>query len=261
VFASPEVNRGGATALTMGGDGSETSIATGRCSVCGASGPFDQSDRPVREGFACRQCGASLRYRWQAQAVVDELGAAETSLTELAASGGFDNLHVYEPGIIGPFRRLLGGRHGYVNSFFTEGVRPGDLRDGVRCEDLQALTFADARFDLVISSDIFEHVRDPWMGFAEVHRVLRPGGSHIFTVPLTWPFRGTTTMRVDSSSGHDVHLVPPQYHGSPTDPRGSLVYTDFGLDLPDLLRRIGFTVTVHHGYRNVVTFVAKRPPG
>jgi hypothetical protein len=102
-------------------------------------------------------------------------------------------------------------------------------------------------------------VRDPLAGFAEVHRVLRPGGSHVFTVPLAWPLPGTSTKRVDTSTEEDVHLLPPRYHGSPHDPQGSLVYTDFGMDLPEVLRGVGFATVVHHGYRNAVTFVATRP--
>jgi SAM-dependent methyltransferase len=234
-------------------------VGTGTCAVCGHTGPFERSTGPTREGFRCRGCRASLRFRCQARTLVSVLGGDGTSLRELAEGGGLADLDVYEPGVIGPFRRLLRDRSRYVQSYPWPGVAPGESRDGVRCEDLQALTFPDRSFDLVISSDIFEHVRDPLAGFAEVHRVLRPGGSHVFTVPLAWPLGGSSTRRVDTSTGEDLHLLPPRYHGSPHDPQGSLVYTDFGMDLPEVLRGIGSTTVVHHGYRNAVTFVATRP--
>ncbi len=99
------------------------------------------------------------------------------------------------------------------------------------------------------------------LAFAEVLRVLRPGGHHIFTVPLRWPLPGTTGSRVDYSGSDDVFLVPPEYHGSPHDPRGSLVYTDFGMDLPEKLRELGFETATHHGYKQAVTFVSRRPSG
>jgi SAM-dependent methyltransferase len=139
-------------------------------------------------------------------------------------------------------------------------VLPGKERDGIRCEDLRDLTFQDDAFDLVISSDIFEHVRDPMRAFAEVFRVLRPGGFHIFSVPLRWPFPPRTKARVDWSGPEDVFLCPPTYHGSPTDPEGSLVYTDFGMDLPEELRGVGFVTQVHHGHRQAVTFVSRKAP-
>jgi SAM-dependent methyltransferase len=148
---------------------------------------------------------------------------------------------------------------GYVSSCYWPDVTPGEVHDGTRCEDLRSLTFSDDSLDLVITSDIFEHVRTPMVAFAELFRVLRPGGFHIFTVPLRWPLPSTTRSRVDSSGPDDVFLLPPVYHQSPVDANGSLVYTDFGMNLPDELRELGFETDTHLGYRNAVTFVSRKP--
>ena len=51
-------------------------------------------------------------------------------------------------------------------------------------EDVMALSYADASFDLVLTSDTLEHVEDPMKGMEEIRRVLRPGGRHVFTVPI-----------------------------------------------------------------------------
>ena len=40
------------------------------------------------------------------------------------------------------------------------------------------------RFDLVLTSETLEHVPDPRLALRETLRVLRPGGRHVFTVPL-----------------------------------------------------------------------------
>lgn len=37
--------------------------------------------------------------------------------------------------------------------------------------------------DLVIATDVIEHVDEDQLGLAEIHRVLRPGGTVLFTVP------------------------------------------------------------------------------
>ena len=214
---------------------------------------------PTLESHECGACRASLRYRVQARTICRALNHPSAVLAELVEEPGVRSLAVYEPGIIGPLRGVLGRIPGYVNSYFWPGLAPGEEQDGVRCEDLRALSFADGSFDLVVSSDIFEHVRDPIPGFAEILRVLRPGGMHVFTVPIAWPLPGTTRARVDWSGPEDVMLMPAEYHGSPTDPRGSLVYTDFGMDLPEDLRAIGFETVAHHGYRNAITFVSTRP--
>jgi SAM-dependent methyltransferase len=234
-------------------------LDAGRCSVCGHTGEYARRDAPLREHHACSGCGASLRYRLQASAISTTYGRPDGTLTELVAEPSFGDIAIYEPGIVGPFRALLRELPGYVNSYYWPDVAPGEKRDGVRCEDVRDLTFSDDSFDLVITSDIFEHVRGPMPAFAEIFRVLRPGAYHIFTVPLRWPLPSTTESRVDFSGSEDVFLAPPVYHGSPTDPNGSLVYTDFGMDLPEELRRIGFETVVHHGYEHAITFASRKP--
>ena len=133
-------------------------------------------------------------------------------------------------------------------------------------QDLQNLTFPSASFDLVISSETMEHVRRPWQAFSEVHRVLKPGGFYVFTVP----FRGNrlTRPRVDTAGSEDVLLLERIYHQDPYRPEDSLVYTDFGVDLPELLRPIGFDTElipvlnmqcdIHDDLRPVNVFVSRK---
>jgi hypothetical protein len=83
-----------------------------------------------------------------------------------------------------------------------------------------------------------EHVRKPWAGFTEIHRVLKPGGMHFFTVPYREDT--VTTARVETSDPENRYLKPRVYHQDPYRREDSLVYTDFGRDLIDLLKPIGF---------------------
>src|SRR5258705_401338 len=58
--------------------------------------------------------------------------------------------------------------------------------------DACALPFADATFDLVISSECIEHTLDPRGALREIHRVTRPGGRLLVTVPnQAWHFSAT----------------------------------------------------------------------
>lgn len=50
--------------------------------------------------------------------------------------------------------------------------------------EITALSFADATFDLVTAFDVIEHVEDDRQVFAELTRVLKPGGLLLFSVPL-----------------------------------------------------------------------------
>jgi SAM-dependent methyltransferase len=62
--------------------------------------------------------------------------------------------------------------------------------------DARSLPFSDASFDLVLSSDAWEHITEDDEVAAESHRVLRPGGRLLVMVPAG----------MDLWSGHDVAL-------------------------------------------------------
>lgn len=152
------------------------------------------------------------------------------------------SLRMYEPSSHGPLSEVLQARcSDMIVSDWWKDTDPGGLKEGVRCEDLQALTFRDATFDVVITQDVLEHVPDPALAFAEIARVLRPGGLHIFTVPDV-PSR-PTRRRARSVDGTIVHELPPEYHSDPIDEIGTLVFTDFGWDVPMLADASGLTAT------------------
>ena len=216
----------------------------GTCNICGHDQVFVRRNASLREGYRCGSCKASLRYRGQADAIIRTYarhGAA--TIAALVHEPEFAALSFWEPGVLGPFREHFATMPSYVMSDYWPDVAPGDSRDGVRCEDLMSLTFADSSYDLVVTSDIFEHVRHPFEGFAEVHRVLRQGGRHIFSIPVQEPWRATTTERVDTSGAHDVNILEPRYHLGPGNSQ-HIVYNDFGRDLVDGLSDAGFDTEV-----------------
>jgi SAM-dependent methyltransferase len=46
----------------------------------------------------------------------------------------------------------------------------------------------DASFDVVLSGQVIEHVREPWRWVNEAARVCRPGGVVITVNPVSWPY-------------------------------------------------------------------------
>jgi SAM-dependent methyltransferase len=79
------------------------------------------------------------------------------------------------------------------------GLRPEYREDVVNLEIVaypttdvvgasEHLPFADESFDLVISSAVLEHVRDPFRSANELMRVLKPGGKIFAAVPFLQPY-------------------------------------------------------------------------
>lgn len=76
--------------------------------------------------------------------------------------------------------------------WIAEGVEPHQgfatfarehYRANIHATLLEEAPLADASFDLVTSSHVFEHLRTPDAAFARVHRLLKPGGIFHINVP------------------------------------------------------------------------------
>jgi SAM-dependent methyltransferase len=204
-------------------------------------------------GFRCPACGPSLLLR---------LGEDETQVRCLRCRGtpvhlalvdalavhvgDLARLDAYELSSGGALLRHLRRRcRSVAASELLDGVPRGEVRDGVRCEDVQRLSFDDASFDLCTSTEVFEHVPDDIAGFRELHRVLRPGGRLVLTVPLGGAERTVERARV--VDGKVEHLLPPAYHGDRlTGAASVLVYRDYGRDILERLRACGFADAFLH---------------
>lgn len=196
-----------------------------RCPLCGPS-VIVKLDRD-QLGTRCVRCGAS-------PIAMGIVCVIRERVPDLARS------HVYEASSRGPLFEFLSREAGaLVCSELFDDVPHGEEQDGVRCEDLQALTIPDNGFDLCTSTEVFEHLPDDRRGFEEIHRVLRPGGSLIFTVPLF--DTDETVERAVVEGGTLRHLMPPMYHDDVIRGRGRvLVHRDYGREIVDRLLAAGF---------------------
>ena len=89
----------------------------------------------------------------------------------------------------------LGGHKMRKRGFFDIGgfgvqVTYANLTRG-RCPDVQAdaarLPLCACSIDVVICSELLEHVASPQMVLSEVHRILKPGGRVLMTAPFLYP--------------------------------------------------------------------------
>ena len=222
-----------------------------KCPVCGSFGfakGFDAKPMNLRETGRCSNCDATNRQRQEAyvvrQAFATITGSKKPSLNEVAALNGFV---IYNTEAEGPVHRRLAAMEGYLCSeYFGDDYKSGDVVDGVMHQDLMALSFPDRSIDMVMSSDVFEHVPDPYRAHEEVWRVLRPGGRHVFTVPFHQHLLLDDKRAYLDENGQVVHLEEPIYHGDPVRPtEGALVYTIFSLEMLIKLGRLGFDTNLY----------------
>lgn len=167
-------------------------------------------------------------------------------LAELAPD--WRNLAIHESsGCSVSSNRLRAQCPGYVATQFDPATPWGGLHPhGYRSEDLEAQTFADASFDIVVTQDVFEHLFAPDRAIAEIARTLKPGGFHICTVPIVRKAAPSVRRARRRRDGSVEHLAEPEYHGNPMDPDGALVTVDWGYDIADYLDRAsGLSTTIH----------------
>ncbi len=153
------------------------------------------------------------------------------------------------------------------SEYFGAAYRPGELVGGVRHENLEALSFPSQSFDLVLSSDVLEHMPQPYVAHAEIFRVLRPGGCHLFTVPCNL-MMAHDDVRASLKDGEVVYHAEKLFHGDPVRPdEGILVWTIFGRQMLARMTTLGFSITAwllhapENGIvgDNAIVFEARKP--
>jgi ubiquinone/menaquinone biosynthesis C-methylase UbiE len=128
---------------------------------------------------------------------------------------------------------------------FSEYFGPpasGKYVNGVRNEDVQDLSFGDNSFDLVSSTEVFEHVPDYIAGFSEVFRVLKSDGWFVFTVPY-FDDKATKAICRLTEDGKMLWLGPEEYHDSQVNGVGKapVFWHHSKFQLLDDLLSVGFS--------------------
>lgn len=152
-----------------------------------------------REGHFCAHCGMSRRVRmilWSIRRLFPDL--RPTQILHLNQINGLS-------GVLKESRDL-------VETCYDSSRPIGVECQGFINQDMQQLQFEDARFDLVVHSETLEHLHQYDRALAECHRVLKPGGIQIYSVPLIKRRLTRRRSRLDAG-GNAVNSLPPSYHG------------------------------------------------
>jgi SAM-dependent methyltransferase len=142
------------------------------CNICGTNNCLFARDIS-RESGACRACGCIMRFRSLVAALTQRLFGQIEVLDNIQPRNDIRGIGMSDHSFYGD---RLEKKFNYTNTFFHTAplldiTSPSDHWMGVN--------------DFVISSDVFEHVAPPVQrAFDNLHRLLKPGGAAIFSVPF-----------------------------------------------------------------------------
>jgi SAM-dependent methyltransferase len=134
----------------------------------------------------------------------------------------------------------------FATQYYPKEI-PGIEINGFRNENLEKMTFSDESFDIIISQDVLEHIYNPEIAFKEIARTLKPGGAHIFSVPLINKHNKSEIWARLGNNDELVFVNNPEYHGNPIDPKGSPVTMHWGFDIVDYIKKSSqLETTIEH---------------
>lgn len=202
-------------------------VYRGECNICGSRKGFcfTTANHP-REGYHCLACSSSARDRQLIKTLGLTLG-----LNGPLESWPAQDLTLMETSGYRATPSHLAAKFRYINLMYESMGIDNCVQGNLSCMGLR-----DDSLDVLLTSDVFEHVREDEPAWREVYRVLKPGGTMILQVPALGEFE-QTQVRVEVRGDEDVYVMEPEYHAENT-----LVYRNYGNDLLDRLKDTGFAV-------------------
>lgn len=232
----------------------KSSFGFGICPVCGKFTIFSNFTDNLRESGLCKVCRSNNRKRQMAfmllEAIYETTGIKFSSVNEFTEQASqleqFVNFRIYNTETTGSLHNYLTKLKGYTASeYLGYDYESGETIHGILHQNLMNTSFEDSSFDFVMSSDVFEHIPEPYQAFSEVNRILKPGGRHIFTVPFYSDRYRDEVRAVLAEDGTVNNILPPVYHGDPIRAEGILVYVIFSIEMLCKLSDMGDRVRMY----------------
>lgn len=216
------------------------------CNVCGKISKIRIRSTNLREDCICKKCRSNSRKRHISSVFLKKLRNNSHTFSSLKSINSNLNISIYNVESNGALHNNLKHLKDYVCSeYFGSYESIGKEVNGVLNVDLMNTPFDSNLFDYIVSTEVFEHIPNPYKAFGEIYRILKPGGSHIFTVPYYSNKENDEVRAILNERNEIVHLLEPQYHGDPIrSDEGILVFTIFAKEMHSKLENIGFKVEI-----------------
>ena len=190
-----------------------------------------------RERVVCSGCKLNNRIRGSIQFLEEKLKARLN-----------DKIYITEQST--PLYSYLQNKYTrlYGSEYLGDKVPLGkiDLTTGIRNESITKLSFKSEFFDFILSFDVFEHIPEYTLAFAECLRCLKQRGTLLFTVPFSKFDKNNLVRAKIDENGEIEHILEPEYHGDPINKEGCLCFYHFGWEMLEQVRQLGFTTVKAH---------------
>ncbi len=217
------------------------------CNVCGNISRISVKSNNFREGCTCKKCNSNSRKRHIAMQLLDNLNQkSNLKIKSLKNIPNNLDLKIYNTESNGALHYNLKHTKGYICSeYFGDENEFGKTQNGILNIDLMKTEFEDSKFNYIISSEVFEHIPNPYKAFKETQRILKTGGLHIFTVPFHPNGEKDVIKAKMNSENEIIYLENPEYHGDPVrSDKGILVFTIFSKEILIKLKNLGFEMLI-----------------
>ena len=168
------------------------------CEVCNRATQMtldwknSMTDNPnFRERLICSSCRLNSRSRFM-------LGMIKRLLDEHPK---YASLYLYEQ--VTPIFLYL--KNNLIDEIKITGSeylgfdkKSGQIINGMKHEDAINLSFASESFDIVLSSEVFEHVPNIEKALAEARRIMKPKGKLLISIPFTFADKTVVRAKLDN---------------------------------------------------------------
>lgn len=208
----------------------------------------------LRESLYCPFCNSSMRSRLLADMILRTFKVPDICLN------GWVKLPVSQKLIVAEVSQA-GNLHGFLKQLQHISYSENDADDpNIAHQDLTKLSYPDNNFDLLIHSEVIEHIADFEGALKESLRVVKLYGTVIFTTPVLW---SRISLQVaDKINGEIISHITPSFHGA--GEAFNRVFWEWGGDFVDKCEKLGiyFDHIDPHGafvIKKIHNFLSNKP--
>ena len=193
----------------------------GVCNICEKIVLFKIKSQNIREDVICSHCHSCNRKRQIVEVLLkfaeNFSGIRMSKISDLKKT----SIKIFNTEIGDPLDKRLSEVLSHSNyiaaTFYGNKYKSGSMANGCLIQDLKRTSFPDEFFDVVITSEVMEHISSPYEAFKEIYRITKLGGSHIFSAPFYQEKYEDEVREIEDENGENIFFKEKIFHADPNN--------------------------------------------